>query len=85
MARIVLTPAAEREYKRLPKDVQIRVRELFDGDFRADPFDSRFNTRKIQKPFTGYRLRLGDYRILFEFRDRTILVYRIRHPKNSYK
>jgi mRNA-degrading endonuclease RelE of RelBE toxin-antitoxin system len=85
MARLILTTAAEREYKRLPSDVQVRVAELFDGDFRADPFSSRFNTRKVQQPFTGYRLRLGDYRILFEFGDGTILVYRIRHRKDAYR
>ena len=85
MAHIVLTPAAEREYKHLPRDVQRRVNELFDGDFRADPFSSRFNTRKVQEPFTGYRLRLGDYRVLFEFGSGTILVYRIRHRKDAYR
>ena len=85
MVRIILTPVAEREYKRLPKDVQTRVRELFDGDFRSDPFSPRFNTRKIQDPFTGYRLRLGDYRVLFEFGGKTILVYRIRHRKDAYR
>jgi mRNA interferase RelE/StbE len=85
MARIILTPAAEREYKRLPSEVRIRVTELFDGDFRVDPFNSRFHTRKVQEPFTGYRLRLGDYRVLFEFGGGTILVYRIRHRKDAYK
>ncbi|MBI4088758.1 type II toxin-antitoxin system RelE/ParE family toxin [Candidatus Kaiserbacteria bacterium] len=85
MARIILTPAAEREYKRLPGDVQIRVRKLFDGSFQADPFNARFNTRKVQEPFTGYRLRLGDYRVLFGFGDGVILVYRIRHRKDAYK
>lgn len=85
MAHIILTPAAEREYKRLPNEVRIRVAKLFDGDFRTDPFGSQFNTRKVQEPFTGYRLRLGDYRVLFEFGGGTILVYRIRHRKDAYK
>lgn len=86
MAHIVLTPSAEREYKHLPRDVQKRVNELLDDeDFRADPFNHRFNTRKVQEPFTGYRLRLGDYRVLFEFEGGTILVYRIRHRKDAYK
>ncbi|MDP3965701.1 MAG: type II toxin-antitoxin system RelE/ParE family toxin [bacterium] len=86
MARIVLTSAAEREYKRLPSEVQIRVRKLFDGDFQTNPFGPRFNTRKVQEPFTGYRLRLGDYRVLFEFEEGgTILVYRIRHRKDAYR
>jgi mRNA interferase RelE/StbE len=85
MARIILTPAAERDYKHLPKEVQMRAAELFDGDFQVDPFNSRFHTRKVQEPFTGYRLRLGDYRVLFEFESGTILVYRIRHRKDAYR
>ncbi|MDE1919554.1 MAG: type II toxin-antitoxin system RelE/ParE family toxin [Patescibacteria group bacterium] len=85
MARIALTSSAEREYKHLPRDVQRRVNELLDGDFRVDPFNHRFNTRKVQEPLTGYRLRLGNYRVLFEFEGGAILVYRIRHRKDAYK
>lgn len=85
MARIILTPAAEREYKHLPKDVQQKVQKLLDGDFRLDPFSFQFKARKVQVPFTGYRLRLGDYRVLFEFEEDTILVYRIRHRKDAYR
>ncbi len=85
MARVILTPVAEREYKRLPRDVQQKVQRLLDGDFRFDPFAFQFKARKVQVPFTGYRLRLGDYRVLFEFEGDTILVYRIRHRKDVYK
>jgi len=50
-----------------------------------DPLGIRFKARKVQIPFTGYRLRLRDYRVLFEFEGETILVYRIRHRKDAYK
>ncbi|MBI4063685.1 MAG: type II toxin-antitoxin system RelE/ParE family toxin [Elusimicrobia bacterium] len=35
----------------------------------------------------GYRLRVGDYRVLFDIDDRskTIIVYRIRHRKEAYR
>lgn len=85
MARIILTPAAEREYKRLPKDVQQMVQKLFDGDFSIDPFTPQFKVRKVQEPFTGYRVRLRDYRVLFEHEEGMIIVYRIRHRKDAYK
>lgn len=32
-----------------------------------------------------YRLRVGDYRVLFEVEHDTIVVYRIKHRKNVYK
>lgn len=85
MKYISLTPVAERELKRLPREVQLLVKKLFDGDFREDPFNHRFNTRKVQDPFTGYRVRLREYRVLFELEEGMIIVYRIRHRKDAYK
>ena len=32
-----------------------------------------------------YRLRVGNYRVLFDIEDNTITVYRVRHRKESYK
>ncbi len=32
-----------------------------------------------------YRLRVGDYRILFEVDDGRVVIYRIRHRKDAYK
>lgn len=32
-----------------------------------------------------YRLRVGDYRILFETEKDKIIIYRIRHRKDAYK
>lgn len=32
-----------------------------------------------------YRLRVGDYRILFEAEESTVVVYRILHRKDAYK
>ncbi len=35
----------------------------------------------------GYRIRIGNYRVLFEIDDKTesILVFRIKHRKDAYK
>jgi mRNA interferase RelE/StbE len=32
-----------------------------------------------------YRLRVGDYRVLFEIAGRTIVVYRVRHRREAYR
>jgi len=32
-----------------------------------------------------YRLRVGDYRVLFEIEDGTIIVYRVRHRREAYR
>ena len=31
-----------------------------------------------------YRLRVGDYRVLFEVEERQVIVYRIKHRKDAY-
>lgn len=32
-----------------------------------------------------YRLRVGDYRILFEIEKKSIIVYRVRHRREVYR
>jgi len=32
-----------------------------------------------------YRLRIGDYRVLFEIEEETIIIYRIRHRREAYR
>jgi mRNA interferase RelE/StbE len=32
-----------------------------------------------------FRLRVGDYRVLFEIEGETILIYRIRHRREAYR
>jgi len=32
-----------------------------------------------------YRLRVGDYRILFEIEDQAIMVYRVKHRRSAYE
>ena len=32
-----------------------------------------------------YRLRVGDYRVLFEIEGRTVVIYRVLHRKDAYK
>ena len=41
------------------------------------------NIKKIHKR-SEYRLRLGDYRIIFEIKDKKIMILRIGHRKNIY-
>jgi mRNA interferase RelE/StbE len=32
-----------------------------------------------------YRLRVGDYRVLFEVEDDRVVIYRVKHRKNAYE
>lgn len=85
MAHIFFTSGAARDYKKLPPDEQKRIKTVFDGSFAEYPFASEFHTKKLQEPFSGYRLRVGHYRILFEYETDKILIYKIRQRKDAYK
>ncbi len=43
------------------------------------------NLKKLTNFDPPYRLRVGNYRVLFDIEDNTITVYRVRHRKKSYK
>ncbi len=41
--------------------------------------------KKLTNFSPEYRLRVGDWRILFEVSKNTIIIYRIRHRKEAYR
>jgi mRNA interferase RelE/StbE len=42
------------------------------------------NIKRLQGADFGYRLRMGDYRVLFDVKDDMILVQKIGHRKDVY-
>ncbi|MEK7109327.1 MAG: type II toxin-antitoxin system RelE/ParE family toxin [Patescibacteria group bacterium] len=85
MYSISFASSAIREYKRLPLDFQKVVAAVFEGEFRNNPFSHTLDVRKLQKPLVGYRLRIGEYRVLYTVKKEMITIYRIRHRKDAYK
>jgi mRNA-degrading endonuclease RelE of RelBE toxin-antitoxin system len=85
MFKLFLTSRASREFKKLPREISLEVSELFNGEFRKNPLSRMFNVKKLNVPFLGFRLRLGNYRILFTIEKEHIIVYSIKHRKDAYK
>jgi len=85
MYRIIYSPAAKRDLKRLPSDVQDRVRDALD-EVVCNPFD---HVKKLKTssnaPIFSYRV--GKYRIVMSIRDfeLIILVLEIGDRKNVYR
>jgi mRNA interferase RelE/StbE len=42
------------------------------------------NIKRLQGADIGYRLRMGDYRVLFDVEDDIVLIQKIGHRKNVY-
>ncbi len=44
------------------------------------------DVKKLKPPFTGFRLRCGDYRVFFDLKDdNTIEITAVRHRKDAYR
>ena len=68
---VEFAPHASREFKKLPKDVQADI----DPVIKALAEDPRpYGYRKLHKWNDKYRVRIGDYRVIYEIRDNVLLV-----------
>ena len=73
---------ALKELKKLNRDV---ASNILDGieDYFQNPISTKI--KKLKTPFDGaYRLRLGDYRVVFYQEDDFILISKIAHRKQVY-
>lgn len=81
--RIVLHREAHQEIKALPKKVRAKVVEVIDG-LRTEPRPPGASQLKGRKG--AYRVRVGDYRILYEVHATEIVVYvvGVAHRREVY-
>ena len=84
MARVILEPRAVKEYRKLSREVARRIKTAL-SDLQKDFPSPILDIKKLQPPLVGYRLRVGDYRILFDREADFFLVYSIKHRKDAYK
>ena len=70
------------------KDAQIIPKKDLKGIFEKIEFmktDLRGNVKRLTNFTPEYRLRIGNYRVLFEIEDNEIVIYRILHRKDVYR
>ena len=82
--RIVLHREAVREIRRLPGDVKSRIKDAVDG-LAAAPVPP--GARRIRGRVGAYRLRVGDYRVVYEVHATEIVVYvvGVGHRRDVYR
>lgn len=84
MYEILLERNAERDLKKLPKEifdwVVLKIKSLAQNP--KPP-----GTRKIVGSRNDWRIRVGDYRVIYEIDEegRAIRIMRIRHRKQAYR
>jgi mRNA interferase RelE/StbE len=82
--RIEFKRSAAKVLKKLPKPERRRIRDKIDS-FAENLPDPATTKMKGESPF--HRVRAGDYRVIFEVREDTllILVLKIGHRKEIYR
>ncbi|HOH37874.1 MAG TPA: type II toxin-antitoxin system RelE/ParE family toxin [Spirochaetota bacterium] len=80
---IEITPSAARDYKKIPHAELTKINKLINS-LSQNPRPS--GSKKLENR-NAYRVRSGNYRIIYEISDKilTVCVIRIRHRKEVYK
>lgn len=83
MYTVLFTPRAQKSFHALPQAMQHRMKPVIDG-FASDPFPPGVKKLKGEDAF---RVRVGDYRIVYEIRGKEliVLVLRIGHRREIYR
>lgn len=83
MYDLILTEQAQRDLARLDPPLRRQVAKRM--DWLAEHADD-MTAKALTGEWAGFfKLRSGDYRILYEVKGKTILVLRIRHRREVYE
>lgn len=78
--KVELKVKALKDLSKLPTNIQNQIiskLEVLENNLQGD-------IKKLTNFTPEYRLRVGDYRVLFEIEKDTIIIYRIKHRSQSY-
>lgn len=81
---MVFSPAAYRQFSRLPKQAQRRIAAKIDF-FLAGGNPPDFSRPMIDRRFGQFRFRIGVYRVIFDTRNHTIIVRAVGHRRDIYR
>ncbi len=81
---VEFSPGAARDFRKLAREIQHRLRPRIDA-LADNPRPG--GAKKLSGGHELWRIRVGDYRIVYEVRDRTlvVLVVRVAHRREAYR
>ena len=77
----VLTPAFQRDLRKLPRNIIGQILEDLQT-LKTNPFPHGDRIKKIKTAPGNYRLRSGDYRIVFRIEGEKVIVLRVFDKKD---
>lgn len=78
---IEFKPGALKDLKKLNKQDAQHIVEKIESMEKGLSGD----VKRLTNFTPEYRLRVGDYRVLFEFEGESIVIYRVKHRKEVYR
>jgi mRNA interferase RelE/StbE len=75
-----IRPSAQRDFHRLSPDVARRIARKLES-LRTDLGG---DVKRLVSYSIGYRLRVGDWRVLFDVEGNSIVVRAVRHRSEAY-
>jgi len=81
---IFIEKKAEKDLRRLPKNYQNKIiQKILNLKDNPKPIEAR----KITSSENYYRIKVGDYRIIYEinYKEKRINIFRVRHRKEAYR
>jgi mRNA interferase RelE/StbE len=81
---LIFKPSATRQFLSLPANVQKRLGRRIEA-LASNPFPP--DTKKLQSEPNTFRIRVGDYRVIYEVHGKIllVLVLRIGHRRDVYR
>jgi mRNA interferase RelE/StbE len=81
---VLLSPRADRDRRGLPDQIRLRLRNALLA-LETDP--RPISAAKLSGEHNRWRVRVGDYRILYELNDASqqVLILRIAHRRDVYR
>lgn len=84
MYQLIFSPQAEKELKKLSSDVHQQIIHKLRYFLSANnPLDFASHLKDYE--LGNYRFRIGDYRVIFDVEDETIIVLTVGHRRDVYK
>lgn len=86
MYSVKLTGRASKDLKKLPKEVKRKIIESLEL-LQINPFAEILQFKKLRGGSNLYRIRIGNYRVIYEVKADLliIIVIRVGHRKDVYR
>jgi mRNA interferase RelE/StbE len=83
--QVIYLPHTEKFFRKTPRNIAIRILNHVDK-IALDPNAPNTNLKRLSDPLDGYRLRVGDYRIIYllDHKNKSLIVTKVDHRSAIY-